>query len=277
MIRIAIASAAVVLTLPTSARAQDIPAVVEDAVENVTKDLSPRAPFRTRIIAGAQLQPAFPGASNVNVRPYFDFSRTRGPRPFTFEAPDESTGISLLEGENFAIGPAIAFEGKRKREKVGGLDEVGWSVELGGFAHYSITPNFRLSLDVRQGVTGHKGLVGMVGADYIMRDGDNWQFSIGPRLTAANGKYSRAYFGVSPREAAATGIPAYDPGKGAISVGATTSAHRMVSRRWGVFGFAKYDRMIGDAAKSPVVQRFGSRDQFSGGLGLSYTFGRLYD
>ena len=42
--------------------------------------------------------------------------------------------------------------------------------------------------------------------------------------------------------------------------------------RWGLFSYARYERLIGDAAKSPIVRRFGSRDQLSAGLGLSYTF-----
>ena len=56
--------------------------------------------------------------------------------------------------------------------------------------------------------------------------------------------------------------------------GATTSVLRQLSDRWGVFGYAKYDRLLSDAADSPVTRRFGSRDQFSGGAGVSYTFGR---
>ena len=45
-----------------------------------------------------------------------------------------------------------------------------------------------------------------------------------------------------------------------------------ITSHWGVFGYARYERLIGDAAKSPIVRRFGSRDQLSAGLGLSYTF-----
>ena len=37
-------------------------------------------------------------------------------------------------------------------------------------------------------------------------------------------------------------------------------------------GYAKYDRLLNDAADSPVVRRFGSRDQLSGGAALTYTF-----
>ena len=36
--------------------------------------------------------------------------------------------------------------------------------------------------------------------------------------------------------------------------------------------YAGYDRLVRDAGASPLVRRYGSRDQFSGGLGLTYTF-----
>ena len=39
-----------------------------------------------------------------------------------------------------------------------------------------------------------------------------------------------------------------------------------------MFGFARYERLVGDAAKSPIVREFGSRNQLSAGIGLSYTF-----
>jgi outer membrane protein len=42
--------------------------------------------------------------------------------------------------------------------------------------------------------------------------------------------------------------------------------------RFGMFGYARYERLVGDAAKSPIVREFGSRTQLSGGVGLSYTF-----
>ena len=40
----------------------------------------------------------------------------------------------------------------------------------------------------------------------------------------------------------------------------------------GLIGFAQYERLVGDAGKSPIIKEFGSRNQLSGGLGLSYTF-----
>jgi MipA family protein len=232
------------------------------------------APRRTRVTVGPQLQPRFPGSDSYSLRPYFDLSRTRGDAPYLFEAPDESTSIALINHNGLTVGPALNFEGKRRRRDVGGLDQVGFTVELGGFARLTIADQFRLSVEARQGVTGHKATIGIVGADYIARDGNAWLFSIGPRLTVGSGKYHRTYFGVTPREATATGVAAYRPDGAFLMAGATASASRQLSTRWGVFGYAKYDRLLGDAADSPVVKRFGSRSQWSGGVGLSYTFGR---
>lgn len=228
-------------------------------------------PRRTRVTLGPQVVPRFPGAEEVAFRPYVDVSRTRASQ-FEYEAPDESTSLSLYNRDGVSFGPAINFEGKRRSRDVGGLDRVGFTVELGGAVQYQTAGPVRLLAEARKGIGGHRGVIGMIGADYVMRDGDRWLWAIGPRLTVGDARYARAYFGVSPREALATGVPAYRP-ESMIAAGATTSVLRQLSDRWGVFAYAKYDRLLGDAAKSPVTRRFGSRDQLSGGAGLSYTFG----
>lgn len=249
--------ACLTLLLPAAAMAQD-----ED-----------KAPRRTRVILGPQLVPSFPGADRVAVRPYVDVSRTRGDRPFAYEAPDESTSIALYNRRGLSFGPAFAFEGKRRRRDVGGLDEVGFTVELGAAVQYQAKGPLRLFAEARTGLGGHRGVIGSAGIDYVARDGDRWLWAIGPRLTVGDSHYARAYFGVSPRETLATGVPAYRPDS-FVAAGATASTLRQLSDRWGVFAYAKYDRLLGDAAASLVTRRFGARDQLSGGLGVSYTFGR---
>ncbi|MFD1786758.1 MipA/OmpV family protein [Sphingomonas floccifaciens] len=230
-------------------------------------------PRRTRVIVGAQVGPAFPGASRGQVTPYLDLSRTRGDRDYTFEAPDESTSISIYRSNGFSIGPAINFQGKRRLRDAGGLDEVGFAVEVGASAQLSLDPSFRLTAEARRGVTGHSGFTGMVGADYVQRDGNRWLWSIGPRVTLGDAKYARAYFGVTPRETLATGIASYRP-ESMVMVGGTSSLLYQFTPRWGAFGYGKYDRIVGAAADSPVTRLFGSRNQWSAGGGISYTFGR---
>jgi outer membrane protein len=54
--------------------------------------------------------------------------------------------------------------------------------------------------------------------------------------------------------------------------GVTTGAHYPLSKRWGLYGFVGYDRLIGDAAESPLVRQSGSPDQASFGIALTHVF-----
>ena len=244
------------------------------AIPSQAQEQDDDRPWRTRVALGPQLVPDFPGASNVAIRPYIGVSRARGDDPFAFTAADDTFGVALLRFDRFSFGPSLGFEGERSRADTDDLlPSVGFSLELGGFAQYDLLPKVRLRVEARQGVSGHEGFVANLGADYVARDGDRWLFSLGPRVTLTDGRYQRAYFGVAPADAVAAGLDAFRPDGGVQSVGATAGAIRQLSPRIGLRGYAKYDRLVADAADSPVVRAFGSRNQISGGVALTYTFG----
>lgn len=228
---------------------------------------------RTRVALGPQVKPSWPGSDEVSFGPLIDFATAYGDTPFEFEAPDESFGFAVATSERFALGPVLSFERQRKSSDVGGvLPEVDFSVEVGGFVNYNVGENFRLRAEARQGVTGHNGFIAMVGADYITRDADEFLFSIGPRVTITDNTYQDAYFTVTPAQASASGLPAYDASGGIQAVGVVAGYIQQLSERWGIYSYARYDRLVDDAASSPVVLTYGSRDQYSGGIALTYTF-----
>lgn len=232
------------------------------------------APMRTRVFLGPQITPQYPGAKDMSVGPFLDLSRAPVGTPMEFEAPDESAGLGLLGNHQFSVGPAINLLGKRRASDTDDiLPAVKRSIELGGFVQAWITPEFRLRAEARKAVSGHKGWNGDIGVDYVARDGDNWLLSIGPRVALGDAKMHRAYFEVTPADAAASPLEAFDPGGGVRSVGMTIGYLRQLDRHWGVAAYARYDRLIGDAASSPVTRAFGTRSQPSAGLALSYTFG----
>jgi outer membrane protein len=149
---------------------------------------------------------------------------------------------------------------------------VSTTVEVGGFVQYQASESIRLRGDLRKGIGGHDGLVGSFGADYVWRDGDKYVLSIGPRVLASDGRFQRAYFGVDNAAALATGLPAYRPDGGVYAVAATSGLSYQFDSRFGLFGYARYERLVGDAADSPIIREYGSRNQLAGGLGLNYTF-----
>ncbi|UYY58657.1 MipA/OmpV family protein [Sphingomonas sp. S2-65] len=235
----------------------------------------PREPRRIRLALGPQWVPSYPGSDELKLRPLIDVSTTRGDRPFAFEAADESAAIPLIRTSGIAIGPTFNIEGSRRREEVDApIDEVGTTIELGGFAQAWLAPQLRAHAELRQGVNGHGGLVSNLSLDYVVRDGDRWLFSLGPRVSLSDSKYQRAYFSVDPRESAATGLPQFRPRGGVHAAGASATALYQLTDTWGLYGYVKYDRLVRDAADSPITRAYGSRDQFSGGLSLSFTFTR---
>jgi outer membrane protein len=203
----------------------------------------------------------------------FHANIAHGAKEFNFGAPDDSPGIAVVSGDGFSFGPAGNIQWKRRQSEVGApVGNVATTFEVGAFAQYEAKDSFRIRAELLKGINGHDGLLGSIGADKIWRDGDRYVFSIGPRVLFSDGRYERAYFGVSPAASLASGLPAYRPGSGIYAVALTSGASYQLTSHWGIFGFARYERLVGDAARSPIVRQLGSRNQLSEGIGLNYTF-----
>jgi outer membrane protein len=225
---------------------------------------------------GVQDVPRYPGAMTrkTGALPQFEISRPGD--PLRFKAADQGVGFGFL-GRNSAIdfGPAVQWKYSRRsgRDVPAGVPSVGFTVEAGGFVQAMLGNAVRVRAEGRQGIGGHEGFVLDLSADAVLHDGgDTTLFSIGPRLRLSDGRYQRAYFGVSPAAAAATGLPVFRPDTGIYAAGvASTVRHRMGSH-WGVYAFAAYDRLIDDAGRSPLVRLYGRRNEVSGGIALTYGF-----
>src|SRR4029079_6388982 len=229
--------------------------------------------LRVRVGLGAQVRPDFIGADSSEVAPMWRVNIARGADPFKFSAPDYSFGIPVVSSGGFSFGPAANIASGRKNSDLDvPVGKVKTTIEAGAFASYELADSIYLRAEALKGLGGHDGIVGPVGADKIWRDGDRYVFSIGPRILFSDSRYQRAYFGVSPAAALASGLPAYRPSGGIHGVAAASGISYQFDPRWGLFGYARYERLVGDAAKSPIIRELGSRNQLSGGLGLSYTF-----
>jgi outer membrane protein len=55
-------------------------------------------------------------------------------------------------------------------------------------------------------------------------------------------------------------------------VGGNAGFLKQLTPQWGIYVYGKYERLVDDASRSPIVRRYGSRNQWSGGLSLTYTF-----
>ena len=221
------------------------------------------------------ISPPYEGAPNEVFRPSFVFSVRRADKPFRFTPPDDGGSLALFSSKHFDFGPVLNFRsGRGDTGRLQGFEKIGFAVEPGLFANLWATDWLRARVQVRQGVLGHRGTVGDAGIDYI-HTGKRWDFSLGPRYGFGDARYMDTYFGVTPIEAARSPLltQPFEPGAGARYAGIETAYGYQWTRRIRTVLDVGYHRLVNKAADSPVVNVAGSRNQFTGGVALTYSFG----
>ena len=99
--------------------------------------------------------------------------------------------------------------------------------------------------------------------------GDRLTLTLLPTIVWADADEAQTYFGVSPEDAAGAGLAAYSVAAGWLRAGCETAIDIKISGGWSVTADLAYTRLLGDAARSPIVE---SADKLSAGLGLTYEF-----
>jgi outer membrane scaffolding protein for murein synthesis (MipA/OmpV family) len=215
--------------------------------------------------AGVQVSPAYVGSDDYQLGPdlaaRIDYVRFPG----GFEYGSSRT-VGFRSG--WGIQGSFRYIGKRDGDdEIEGLDDVPWSAEAGLGIGYE-QRNWRAFTDVRYGFVGHNAWVGEIGADAIAYPIEGLTLTIGPRLEFGTDSFARTYFGVSPQESVDSGLASYEASGGLLGTGIEIGARYLFNERWGVEGAATYDRLVGDAADSPITDR-GSPDQYGFRVGIT--------
>jgi outer membrane protein len=191
--------------------------------------------------------------------------------------------VDLLGDSRVQIGPVFNFRGNRNSSSDGSgrvklLDDVDSSVELGGFVGYRFGGNqygqgeVAFDLTLAKDVNGgHDGLIGSAQVSYAAYRSQKFFLNVDAQTSFADKKYMRAFFGVTPAEAARSGLTAYRPDSGIRDAGAGLTAGYQFNQKWGLIARAGANYYLGDAKDSPVVKE-GSKLQAVGGLALSFRF-----
>lgn len=196
---------------------------------------------------------------------------------FALASPDDGLSVALLDASRFRLGPVAALRQGRNAgidPRFAGLDHAPWTIEAGMFADWWILPErLRTRVEVRHGVRGGDGFAVDLSADLFSRTG-RFTFAVGPRLGLLDAGLAQIQFGVS--EAAArrnTLFSTFNARGGLQTVGLAASIDYDWSSAWRSTIYGRFDRLVGDAAASSITRRLGSEEQFTAGLGLTYSFG----
>ena len=237
--------------LPAMAGALDQPMVEPMIVP------APAAPGRAlgfTLRGGLAASPTYFGSDEYEVGPDLGFALDRlrfGP----FDIGNDDPGFVST---GFGLRGSFRYIGEREGsdvENVAGLDDIDAALELGLGASYD-TESFGVFADVRRGFGGHESYVADLGADAYLRPSDRLTLRAGPRVLFGDDDYAQTYFGT----------PGYTADGGLISAGAELGAIYEFSDSWGLDGAVTYERLMNDAADSPISL---DDDQFGARLGLT--------
>lgn len=223
--------------------------------------------FIGTIMLGVRNKPAYFGATDRRFGPAVDlrvdFLRLPGGLEFgSTRSVGFTQGFGLVGSARY-IRPRTSSNYK----EIQGLENVDRALELGFGAGYE-QESWRAFGDVRYAVLGYNSWTGTLGADAISRPSDSLILNMGPRLQFGDQRFMSTYFGVTGEESVASGMAPYDPTGGLASVGVVLNAEYAFTSRWGLQAAATYDRLVGEAAGSPITER-GSADQFGVMLGVT--------
>lgn len=220
--------------------------------------------------AGVMAKPRYPGSDEVIAVPFPIIAVGKFFIPGIGQVIDEDERI-----KRFSIYPSFNFNGKRDSSdsnELEGLNDVDWALEAGlgmAYRHDWI----RGFVEVRQGFNGYSGQVADFGIDFIANPTKDLELLVGPRAGWGSDGYMDTYFGITAAEDTASSLydQSYDAEAGFHTVGVAATARYDLTEELTFHLQGGWDRLIGDAADSPIVKE-GSTNQFYGGAGLSYEF-----
>lgn len=261
-----------------AALAADVPVEAPEGAFTVEDDEG--TGFHGIIVLGGGAQPDFEGATEYAAIPILYANLTAFGLGLEIEGPEAA--LNLRPDAALQFGPAVGYDMGRDgaaNKVVDRLDKIDGAFEAGGFVAYqfnallSQSDIFEISAELMADVSGvHDGVTGSIGAGYMVALTERLRVGTEVSVGFASDGYMDTYFGVNKAGALRSGLAEYSASGGIkdISLGATAGFN--VTERWGIVGRASYSRLLGDAADSPIVKDEGSADQFSGGLGISFSF-----
>lgn len=187
----------------------------------------------------------------------------------------KGAGVYFFENSGWSAGAVANYVTGRKEKdsnRLKGLGDVDAYVDIGAFIEWAPGP-INLSLYALQGTNGAKGshITAAVGHEMVFFD--RLQIAHSVSTTFADARYNKQYFGISAEQSANSErqYKEFHAGKGIKDVTLSASATYEITDNISTSLLAEYKRLVGPAAKSPLVKD-GSKDQGQVGIGIAYTF-----
>ncbi|MGP4845379.1 MipA/OmpV family protein [Marinobacter sp. 1Y8] len=182
-------------------------------------------------------------------------------------------GWNVIQTENWTVAPTISYARGRDNEgAISAFDDVDDSAMAGVLINWQ-SGHWELDSDLATPVTGDlEGwrLRGYV--RYRARITERLSYAVGPGATWADSDWNDSLYGVSAADAARSGLDAYRADDSHFRTSLNGRLSYYLTRKLNLSLIARYSRLYGDAADSPIVEDVGDANQLFGSVLATYKF-----
>ncbi|MCJ8141360.1 MipA/OmpV family protein [Ancylobacter sp. A5.8] len=201
---------------------------------------------------GALIAPKYEGSDEFDVQPIPFVTATLGEH---VKVDPREVSVNLYSLGALGLSGQVGYDTGRKEDDSDHLRGLG-DIDVGGVVGATLTyemgpAEFYGSLE--RIIGGSDGMQARLGVK-LAHEAGRFHLSADLSTTWADENYMEAYFGVTPLQAARSGLPQYEIGAGFKRVDLDLSATYAVTEHWLVRGEIGLGYLLGDVADSPVVQ-----------------------
>ena len=187
---------------------------------------------------------------------------------------------NVIDRPDVGFGPLLGYRFGRNDKDPGftsgadgssrlqGLPDVASSVDAGVQGHV-LAFGIPVFAQWRTALSGSQGTLLNLGLYVPLLPEGTFGFTVLPTVTWADARQMRALYGVSQQASLTSGFPAYMPGSAWENAALELIGEWRLSKSAHLLGSVAFERLLGDAAASPIVQK---KQQLSvlGGVTLSF-------
>ena len=152
--------------------------------------------------------------------------------------------------------------------RLSGLPNISGAIDVGVVGHIAVF-GVPLFAQVRSAVSGPQGTLVNVGVYLPLPLDAAVELTVLPTLTWANGREMHAFYRITAEQSTTTGFAAYSPSAGWENAALEVAGDWKIGSGWHLLASVAYQRLLGNAAASPLIQ---TRNQASAFAGAAWNF-----
>lgn len=242
-------------------RSAVVPALLVMAVPVCAAGAEPerRGNWSVTLGAGALLTPEYEGSDEMTVEPIPFVSVEWKDRVF-FDVR-RGLGVNVIRTDRFTMGLALGYRPGRDEDdndRLRGLGDIDDAAQGNLFASYELgryrgLGTVSIGAELEQDFGGGDGMTISPGIAFDHQLSNSVSLSTGLSATWASDDEMSTYFGITPEQAARSGLQAYEAEAGFKRADLDLALTWQISDRWFTRTHAGVGYLMGDAADSPIT------------------------